>query len=94
MPNWNPDLYLRFEKERTRPALDLANAMITLMPEGQQNSDPTLLDLGCGPGNSTALLAQTLPEAEITGLDSSPDMIQRAEESGCKARWILADMST
>lgn len=68
--------------------------MKMLMPDGQQNRDSTVLDLGCGPGNSTALLAQIVPEAELTGLDSSHDMIQRAEESGCKARWILADMST
>lgn len=79
MQDWNPALYLQFEAERTRPATELA-ARIN-HPFAAQISD-----LGCGPGNSTALLHETWPDAVVTGLDNSPAMLKKARAAlpGCQ----------
>ncbi|QGY05657.1 trans-aconitate 2-methyltransferase [Methylobacterium mesophilicum SR1.6/6] len=71
MADWNPALYSRFEDERTRPAAELL-ARVPL--------DAPLLayDLGCGPGNSTALIAARFPGTEVIGLDTSPAMLESA----------------
>ncbi|TAM89855.1 MAG: trans-aconitate 2-methyltransferase [Candidimonas sp.] len=68
---WSADQYLRFERERTRPARDLLAAVHT-------QSVHRAADLGCGPGNSTELLATRFPDATITGVDSSGDMLATA----------------
>ncbi|CPR14594.1 Trans-aconitate 2-methyltransferase [Brenneria goodwinii] len=78
MNDWNPALYLRFENERTRPALELISHIAH--PRADKISD-----LGCGPGNSTALLRQAWPQAQITGIDTSEAMLAKAREHlpGC-----------
>jgi trans-aconitate 2-methyltransferase len=95
MPDWNPELYLKFFEQRTRPALDLALRARSLLEEGASGGaaapKPAALDLGCGPGNSTAVLATVFPGAELVGLDSSPEMIAAAKASGLDAEWVLAD---
>ncbi len=53
-----------------------------------------VVDLGCGPGNSTALLRTRWAEARIEGLDSSADMLAQAKKSGIAADWILADLAS
>lgn len=69
--DWNPELYLRFESERTRPAIELLSRI--------DISNPSVVaDLGCGPGNSTALLAKRWREASIVGVDSSFAMLEKA----------------
>ncbi|WP_340637474.1 hypothetical protein [Enterobacter roggenkampii] len=60
MADWNPSLYLQFGAERTRPAAELL-ARVPL------DEAATIADLGCGPGNSTALLKHRWPSAHITG---------------------------
>ena len=71
MADWNPALYRRFEDERTRPAQEL----LARVP----HPAPTrVVDLGCGPGNSTELLVQRYPQARVTGLDSSEAMLASA----------------
>jgi trans-aconitate 2-methyltransferase len=83
---WNPETYLRFADQRTRPAADL----LARVPA----KDPArIIDLGCGPGNSTALLAARWPGSGLEGLDSSPAMIEEARASGVPATWILDDVA-
>jgi trans-aconitate methyltransferase len=65
---WNPGQYLKFRDERTRPSIDLACRISLAAPT-------RILDVGCGPGNSTEVLHDRWPAARITGLDSSPEMI-------------------
>ena len=69
--DWNASAYRRFEAERSRPAADL----LARVPTGARRG---IVDLGCGPGNSTQLLAERYPESEIVGLDASPDMLVSA----------------
>ncbi len=71
MTDWNSDIYLKYESERTRPASDLASFISVLSPHN-------IIDIGCGPGNSTAVLASVFPEADIVGVDNSSDMLNKA----------------
>ncbi len=83
---WDPKNYLSYADERTRPAADLLARVPDVSPA-------RVADLGCGPGNSTALLAARWPEASIDGVDSSDAMLNRAAETRVKANWILADLA-
>ncbi|MFJ3925506.1 trans-aconitate 2-methyltransferase [Streptomyces sp. NPDC090022] len=74
-PTWDPQQYLRHAGHRTRPFLDLLSRIPDL-----PDPAPRIADLGCGPGNVTALLADRWPKARITGFDLSPQMLHRAEE--------------
>lgn len=85
MADWNPSLYLQYGAERTRPAAELL-ARIAL----DDVSD--VLDLGCGPGNSTALLHQRWPLARIMGVDNSPAMLEQARVAVPECRFIEADV--
>lgn len=71
MADWNPSLYTRFEDERTRPAAELLARVPLAAPRGA-------VDLGCGPGNSTALIARRYPEAALLGVDTSEAMLASA----------------
>ncbi len=71
MQSWDPDKYMRFSDERTRPSVDLVTRIAVDRPA-------TVIDLGCGPGNSTRVLRRRWPEARTIGLDSSPEMIAAA----------------
>jgi trans-aconitate 2-methyltransferase len=51
-------------------------------------------DIGCGPGNSTAVLRERYPHAEILGVDSSPDMIEAARKASPDIDFQLCDVST
>ncbi len=81
---WDPGQYLKFRDERTRPSIDLA-ARISLA------SPSRILDVGCGPGNSTEVLHDRWPTARITGLDSSGEMIAQAQASHDWGEWVCAD---
>ena len=85
MPDWSPGQYLKFEDERTRPAAELLARVPVTQPR-------RVLDVGCGPGNSTELLAARYPQAEIVGIDSSPEMIATARKRLPAADFIVADI--
>ena len=72
MSAWNVDIYSKFLDLRTRPARDLLAAI----PASFQPK--IVYDLGCGPGNSTVLLKNRWPEANVTGVDSSAEMLKKA----------------
>ena len=86
MPTWNAAQYLHFAEERTRPCRDLAAAVTLDAPR-------RVVDLGCGPGNSTAVLAARWPGAEITGLDSSEAMIAAARRDAPQRAWEVGDIA-
>jgi len=84
--SWDPQQYLRFASERTRPCRDLL-ARIE-MPRVHR-----VADLGCGPGNSTGLLAERWPKAEIAGVDNSVEMIAAARKERPSVRWLVEDIT-
>ena len=86
MAGWNPEQYLKFSDERTQPCRDLAARIF--LPRVR-----TAIDLGCGPGNSTQILAERWPDAQITALDSDTAMINVAIESNLRGRWITGDIA-
>ena len=86
MSDWKPSLYLKFDRERTQPALDLALRAKELISNPKR-----IADLGCGPGNSTRVLSRVFPGSGITGLDSSPDMIKRAKSENPDIEFRLCD---
>lgn len=86
-PDWDAAQYLRFEDERTRPSIDL----LARVPLG----DPKrCIDLGCGPGNSTELVAQRFAGAATEGLDSSPDMLEKARKRLPNLSFVLGDVNS
>jgi trans-aconitate 2-methyltransferase len=85
--DWNARQYLKFEDERTRPARDLL-AHVPLAEAA------FAVDLGCGPGNSTELVAQRFPGADVLGLDTSPAMLEAARKRLPGARFAAGDAST
>lgn len=73
--SWDPERYLTFADERGRPFVDLISRIGATAPV-------SVVDLGCGPGNLTALLARRWPDADVVGVDSSPEMVAKAESAG------------
>ncbi|TVL93849.1 trans-aconitate 2-methyltransferase [Streptomyces sp. SAJ15] len=75
-PIWDPRQYLRHASLRTRPFLDLLARIAE--PPAASGRPIRIADLGCGPGNVTALLADRWPSAHITGYDNSAEMLAEA----------------
>jgi trans-aconitate 2-methyltransferase len=83
---WDPTTYLEFADERSRPFVDLQSRIKVADPK-------VVVDLGCGPGQLTASLANRWPEAHILGLDSSPEMIRQAAKlAGPRLSFQLQDL--
>ena len=87
MPSWDANLYLKFTGERTQPSIDLISRISLADPR-------RVIDLGCGPGNSTAILRQRWPAAEIVGLDNSREMIATASQAHPDWTWVESDIET
>ncbi len=87
MTDWNPFLYARFEDERTRPAIELLNRVT--LPTARE-----VVDLGCGPGNSTELLVRRFPGAHIVGTDTSMAMLKSARKRLPELTFELSDIAT
>lgn len=85
MADWNSTQYLKFERERTQPSIDLASR-IPGTPE-------KIIDIGCGPGNSTVTLAKRFPNASVLGVDNSQNMIEKANASYPELQFALCDIS-
>src|SRR5688572_22480089 len=68
---WDPKLYHKFQAERSAPFFDLL-ALVEI------RSDLKVVDLGCGTGELTRRLAESLPSSDVTGLDSSLQMLDTA----------------
>jgi trans-aconitate 2-methyltransferase len=86
MEDWLPDAYLRFADERTLPARDLLARIPLKAPE-------IVYDLGCGPGNSTALLRDAYPKARLVGLDNSKTMLAKARGVLPQVQFIEGDLA-
>lgn len=74
MSEWNAERYLKFKKQRTQPAIDLAMSVRNISPK-------SIVDVGCGPGNSTEVLTSVFQNAKVLGIDNSPEMIEKARKS-------------
>lgn len=86
MEDWDPDVYRRFEDERTRPAADLLAHVPIAQPR-------LAYDLGCGPGSSTELLLRRFPSTRVIGTDSSPAMLEAARERLPSCELELGDIA-
>lgn len=84
MGNWNPSQYLKFKNQRTQPAVDLAMRILKYNPK-------TVADIGCGSGNSTFVLKELMPTADIIGIDSSPEMISKAQKEYPDIKFEIGD---
>jgi trans-aconitate 2-methyltransferase len=82
---WDPDRYLAYADERGRPFVDLISRIGAADPR-------VVVDLGCGPGNLTALLAERWPGAAVTGVDSSPEMVAKAKASVAGVTFEVGDV--
>ena len=86
MPHtWDPDRYLTYADERGRP-------FVELMARVGAEAPASVVDLGCGPGNLTSLLRERWPDADISGLDSSPEMIEQARSAEPSITFEVADL--
>jgi len=87
MSSWDAAQYLKFGAQRTQPSRDLAARIPLEQPR-------KIIDIGCGPGNSTEVLRQRFPQADILGVDSSPEMIRAVAQAHPEMRFQLCDAGT
>lgn len=86
MPTWDPAQYAEFATGRARPCRDLIAAIAADSPK-------SIVDLGCGPGNSASMLAERWPTAAILGIDNSAEMLEAGRASNPHMRFQRADIS-
>ena len=89
---WDPGQYHKFGDHRLRPALELfERAMLALGSKAPANA----YDLGCGAGEIARIMADRWLEAHVVGLDSSAEMLVKAEAAGeSRVEWAEADVRT
>jgi trans-aconitate 2-methyltransferase len=81
---WDPNAYLRFTDERSRPFVELVARIAAPDPR-------VVVDVGCGPGHLTAMLAERWPGAAVVGVDSSPEMVTRARADHPRVTFVEGD---
>lgn len=86
MAEWDSRQYAKFLKERTQPSIDLAARITCISPA-------EIIDIGCGPGNSTMVLKERFPSAHIIGADNSENMINSAREKHPGLDFMTLDAS-
>jgi len=79
--SWNPELYHKFRSERSAPFEDLMNLVV--LREGLR-----AIDLGCGTGELTRMMADRLPASDVLGIDSSPEMLEQAKSKEREGLWF------
>lgn len=84
MADWDSKLYMKFGGERTQSSVDLANRISI-------DSVRNAVDIGCGPGNSTAVLAERFKGAHVLGVDNSPAMLESARKAYPELEFKLCD---
>ena len=84
--SWDPSQYLKFGNERLRPALDLLARVPLDAPQA-------LVDLGCGAGNVTQFIEARWPQAQVTGVDSSAEMLVKARAALPAVTWIESEIA-
>ncbi|HXW67288.1 MAG TPA: methyltransferase domain-containing protein [Thermoplasmata archaeon] len=87
MPRWDSVQYLRFERERAVPCVDLVRRI-------ELESPRRIVDLGCGPGTSARILRARWPGASVLGVDSSGEMLRGARAALPDVEWAEADLAT
>jgi trans-aconitate 2-methyltransferase len=83
---WDPAQYGKFAEGRTRPVAEMLNRIPLDAPS-------KIYDLGCGDGRVTQLLAARWPDAHITGVDSSSEMLEEARKLLPDGHWVEADLA-
>ena len=83
--SWSPSQYLKFGDHRLRPAVDL----LARVPDA---SPIRIVDLGCGTGSVTALIRRRWPEAQVIGVDDSPEMLEQARQGDPGVDWRQASI--
>ena len=84
--SWNPDQYLKFAGPRLRPGIEL----ISRIPDLDARS---VVDLGCGTGELTALLAKRWQKAKVSGVDRSAAMLAKAATADTSIARVEADIA-
>ena len=84
---WDPNQYLKFTDHRLRPALELLDRVPLAAPK-------RVVDLGCGSGNITRIIADRWPEAAVSGLDNSAEMLAKCAAEPSRIEWAEADAKT
>ncbi len=84
MREWDVKTYEKFERERIQPSIDLVNRIVEEQPK-------KIIDIGCGSGMSTKVLAMRWPKAEIIGVDNSNTMLEQGKRLGLDVKWVFND---
>ena len=84
---WDAEHYLRFSDARTLPAIDLLSRIALATPR-------RVVDLGCGPGNSTAPLKARWPDAAVTGIDSSEELLAAGRRDHPNIDFVKGDIAS
>ncbi|KAA3601526.1 MAG: methyltransferase domain-containing protein [Calditrichaeota bacterium] len=84
---WDANQYLKFENKRLRPALELLDRIPLKSPK-------KILDLGCGTGNVTKIISERWQSSKVIGLDSSQQMLEKAQKFSSEITWQLQDINS